>query len=251
MAYTRDALLQTARENCGNYLKPSNFVVDIQVKSLRELNNLECDRLVLDYDHVLSSTTRGVPEDFLSSAIRKLASKSDVFSLYSLEEMRMVAAHLARKGADNMPVNKLVLLDGLDNPYLLRIVDGGMRVWKYNPDRRSFHDSTFGLVQCGELNHNIRYNFEKPNPLLVQVITDLNKQQGRLPQKDPHIIVAGDTYLLDMVMGNLAKKLLGEEATIESALVRQFPMTSDIDARVTSLRKCDSRVGHVMRKLTF
>ncbi|MFH1505739.1 MAG: hypothetical protein ABIE94_01985, partial [archaeon] len=93
----------------------------------------------------------------------------------------------------------------------------------------------------------------KPNPLIVRALFDLYKHQtkssgGRVPKR-PRIDVVGNSYVLDVVSANLAKKLLGDEAEVRALLVNQFPRNSDMDGQVTCLRYIDHVLGPIMNSL--
>lgn len=203
----------------GIYLKPENFRVTHRLDSVNDLGDLESeyDLFLLDRDCTLQPyhDTQRVPE--FEKTLQRIAHKSEIVSNSSFRTFLGIRDVYG----DLMPISKMIRLHGFGDPDLLRLDGGGLRVISYLPYSRTFNDQTSEKALNGALLFDVEHDYDKPDPLVIRAVVDWNIVTKRVPTQ-PRVLMVGDSYLTDIVAGNLAG--------VDTARVRPFkPMVDRLD----------------------
>lgn len=215
-------------------------MVDYFLENVNGLSELvdTFELFILDRDCTLQKYhgKKRVPE--FEETLKIIGPKSELVSDSSIDEF----IRIGELYSDIMAVDKLVNIDEVKLPVLLRIKKGEMRAYTYNHNNvlRTIEDVTKQISSHSGKYPNITFQYAKPNPLIIQSIISINeKEEGKkiLPMS---VLMVGDRYLTDIVCGNLAQT--------NTALVKPYkPLSDPID--LILVRCYDHMYGEKQRKL--
>lgn len=232
--------VQAVKSQRKDLLSAKNYRLDYRLNSVNALGDLlyDYDLFLLDRDGTLQSyhSKKRVPE--FEETLQLISPKSEIISNSHYDEFCKIGDIFK----DLMPVNKLVnFAQDSETPYLLRFVNGDLKIMRYNLKDKTLSDMTSKLKWDNGTIPQISYNYKKPNPLVVNSVLDMNIQEGRIPSNGARVLMVGDRYLIDIVAGNLAK--------VDTAKVKPYKPFSDEYDLIAMRYLVDSPIGFVMSRI--